>query len=530
MKIINLLLALFLTLYAVELSEEEKIFIKNHPEIKVGIDVKWHTLDAIDKNGEHVGIASDYLKIITKESGIKFKLVTLSSFDNTLDAIKEKKIDMISGVVKTDARSKYLVFTTPYISIPYYSFSRKDDPRYFKMSDLNGKKVTILKGFMISDWIKENYPAIRVVETLTIYDGLQMVYRNKASAFINDYPSTQYVLENTFLPNMGVNAPITNLSHVQIQMGIRDDYVVLKKIIDKVNASLSENNVERLRKKWFSDSKMSMLNFSNKELNWLDEHKEIKFTVDPMWLPFEGYDEKTMQFFGISNEILRMLSDRTGIDLKLVVSNSWSDAKQKMKNAEVQLLPVVSSKTLLSEYANLSKPYLCIPYVLYGYGSGENIESLRSIKNKKVAITDDSAVVIKYLKKSYPDIEVLVVDKREDLIKKLISHEADYFITDSASASYIISNNNINNIIGFVKLDMDYEPRIALSKSLGDTGLAIINKTIDSFSEDEVQSAYNKWIFVKTSDSEDDNRVLYIALLIFSLILAVLFVRFKLLK
>ena len=375
MKILALLITFFISSYAIELSEDEKQFIENHPEIKVGIDLKWQTLDAIDKNGNHIGIASDYLKIISRESGIKFKLVALDSFDDILKGIEDKKIDMISAFVQTASRDKYLIFSDPYISIPFDIFTRDDDPKYFNMEDLNGKKVVALKGFMINEWIKENYPAIRVVDAYTIYDGLEKVYRNEASAFISDYPSTAYVLENTFLPNMILNAPITELANVQIRMGIRKDYVILKEIINKTNASLSEEDVEHLREKWLSNSKISMLNFSSKETLWLDSHKEITFSADPSWLPFEGYDEKTMQFFGIANEILTMLSSRTGIKFKLIASTSWNDAKGKLKDNTIQMLPVVSSGDELQNYINLSEPYLSLPYMLYGFDNS-NLDSL----------------------------------------------------------------------------------------------------------------------------------------------------------
>ncbi len=525
MKILTILIALFISVYAIELSKDEKLFIQNHPEIKVGIDIKWQTIDAIDKNGNHVGIASDYLKIISRESGIMFKFIALDSFDNVLKSIQDKKIDMISGIVQTPSRDKYLKFSDPYISIPYDIFTRDDDPKYFNMKDLNGKKVVALKGFMINDWIKENYPAIRVVDSYTIYGGLEKVYRSEASAFINDYPSTAYVLENTFLPNMIVNAPITKLAHVQIRMGIRNDYAVLQKIINKINASLSEEDVERLRQKWLSNSRISMLNFSSKETLWLDSHKEITFSADPSWLPFEGYDEKTMQFFGIGNEILTIISSRTGITFKLIPSTSWNDAKEKLKDNRVQMLPTVSSSNDLQKYVNLSKPYLSLPYMLYGF-ENLNINSLSNIKNAKVAINEDSKVQ-KYLKDKYPDIEVIVVQNRENLINKLLNKEVDYFVTDSASASFLINNKNINNIIGLEKLNINYEPHIAISKELGETALKIINKAIEGLSEAEIKQAYNKWIFVKSSEDENNNIILMILSSIFVIILLILFVRAK---
>ncbi len=523
MKIIFIIFIIFvLNASSVNFSEEEKKFIKNHPIINIGIDAKWYTLDAIDNNGEHVGISSDYLKIISKESGLEFNLVAYDNFISTIQSLEEKKIDMISSIFKTKDRANHMIFTNPYISVPFYIYTKSTAPIIANLNSMNKNKVCVLKGYMIEDWLKQNYPSINVIEVYSIVDGLERVFRGEVSAFINDYPSTDYMLNNIFLPNIKLNAPVVQLSNVPIVMAIKPEYEILQSIINKINSNLSENDVEMLREKWFSNSKISMLNFSKKEKNWIDKHKEIIFSGDPDWLPFEGYDSSTMQFYGIANDILSIISQRTGIKFKLSQASTWEAAKQQIIDKKSQMLPTISKDKELKEYLNFSMPYMNINSIVYGVDGSFEPSSIKELSGKRVAIIKSSNIYDE-IRKNHKRIVVVGVDSVSDLVTLLIKKKVDYFITNEATALYVINSGDIIDIVGLLKLEMNYSPSIAISKDLGLDGVSVINKAIESISEREMKDIYDKWIFVEKN--EDNIDIKYLIFTFIFLILVFMFSR-----
>ncbi|MBL0708177.1 MAG: transporter substrate-binding domain-containing protein [Sulfurimonas sp.] len=527
MKIIFMVfVALILNASSIEFNNDEKNFIKNHPVIKVGIDLKFHTIDAIDWDGNHIGISSDYLKIITKESGLKFDLIALDSFDITLQKIKNKKIDMIAAIYKTEYKSKHLVYSDPYVSVPFYIYTKEETPTIKNLDNLDGSKICVLKGFMTALWLEKNYPNIRAVEALTIYDALEKVSRGEAVAFINDYASTSYSLKRVFLPNMKLNAPVIELNNVPIAMGVRPDYTILRDIINKINTNLSEKNVEKLRAKWFSNGKISMLNFSKKERIWIEKHSEIVFSADPNWLPFEGYNSTTAQYYGIANDILTIVSSRTGLKFKLLQASTWNEAKQQIKDGKSQMIPTISSVGELKDYLNVSEPYMKIPYLIYGIKNSFIPSSLKELAGKKVALIEDSSAY-KNIKKYYPNITRFPVENTQELFTLLTQGRVDYFISNRASASYAINSANIEDIIGLTELDMNYSPKIAISKKFGLEAISVIDKAIESISEEEIQDIYNKWIFVKANESRDKKIPIIFYIVTASIFLAGLFLLWK---
>ena len=65
-KYLLLLLLLCNTLFAnilINLTNEEKEFIKNNPVINVGAETNWPPFDYVE-NGKYKGMAKDYLEII----------------------------------------------------------------------------------------------------------------------------------------------------------------------------------------------------------------------------------------------------------------------------------------------------------------------------------------------------------------------------------------------------------------------------------------------------------------------------------
>lgn len=55
-------------------TEEELAFKEAHPVIRLGVDPKFVPFEFIDDDGEHKGIAADYLALISKKIGLQFEV------------------------------------------------------------------------------------------------------------------------------------------------------------------------------------------------------------------------------------------------------------------------------------------------------------------------------------------------------------------------------------------------------------------------------------------------------------------------
>lgn len=54
-----------------DLTQAKLDFIKNHPVIRLGIDPKFVPFEFIEENGDHTGIAADYLSLISERTDLQ---------------------------------------------------------------------------------------------------------------------------------------------------------------------------------------------------------------------------------------------------------------------------------------------------------------------------------------------------------------------------------------------------------------------------------------------------------------------------
>ena len=155
--------ALFLSLSAqntpdfnelsVKLTAEEKEWIESHGEITVALDPSWPPFEFLGPDGNLKGITPDYLDILEKRTGLKFRPITGLMWNSAYEKLKKHEIDMTTSVMETSDRKKFWSFTKPYINIPIMIFTRSDAPYISDMKELYGKRVAVVDGYATAELI-----------------------------------------------------------------------------------------------------------------------------------------------------------------------------------------------------------------------------------------------------------------------------------------------------------------------------------------------------------------------------------------
>ncbi|WP_315980673.1 transporter substrate-binding domain-containing protein [Aliamphritea spongicola] len=85
-------------------------------------------------------------------------------------------------------------FTRPYIRLPAVIVVRKDLDGPLNMRDLDGHKVVLIKGYASSEYVKENYPNLDVLEVPDLETGLRMVSYGLSDAIIATNAAALFIL------------------------------------------------------------------------------------------------------------------------------------------------------------------------------------------------------------------------------------------------------------------------------------------------------------------------------------------------
>jgi len=232
------------------LTQDEKKYIKDKKYIRVCIDPNMMPIESFDKNGDHIGMSADYLSLFASSTGASFKVIKTDSWSESLEFIKQKKCDMLSLAMQTNARKEFMSFTTAYMEIPLVVSTKIEVPFINGLKDLSGKKVGITKGDAYVEIIRKRFSDIEVVEVKDIDLGLKMLSDSELFAFIGPLTSVGFRFQNQYLGDLKIAGKIED--NLKLSVAVRIDEPFLHSILQKAVNSITPDQRRDILNKWVS--------------------------------------------------------------------------------------------------------------------------------------------------------------------------------------------------------------------------------------------------------------------------------------
>ncbi|MCC3860159.1 transporter substrate-binding domain-containing protein [Pseudemcibacter aquimaris] len=229
------------------LTEEERNWLDNNPIIRVASFPNIEPLEFVTPDGRISGITGTYLDILSELLGIRFEWVRNETWEQGFEMIKSGTADIISATTSTPERDEYLSYSDPYLSLNNMIFSIRGN-NYSSMQDLRGKKIAQVSNFAITDFLRNDYPDIEIIETETATDALNLVNDQQADAFI-----ASTLLVTPIIAQHSMDDIIaTGSSPYEIieTIGIRKDLTILSSVIKKAMASITAVEKATINNEW----------------------------------------------------------------------------------------------------------------------------------------------------------------------------------------------------------------------------------------------------------------------------------------
>ena len=509
---------------SVEFTQDEKKWIKSNPVVKLGADYKWPPFDFADASGKHTGLASEYIKLISKKSGLKFEVYP-GIWSDVLKSMQAKKYDGLSCAVETDERKKYLNFTLPYLSVPMVIVTTVDNKSIKTIDDLFGKSVSINRGSYIHEWLKNKYPQINLNLTTSNEASLEAVSLGKADAYVGNLAVSTYIMNKYLLNNLHIVEKLKDFE-TAVSVAIDKDNIILFNIIQKTLNSITSNEHQELKSRWkknlVEDEKLLKLELSKKQKDWIREHPVIRFVIDNHWKPIEYLSEDSKEFKGISSGYIELISKKTGIEFQRVYTQRWANSVEKIDAREADLYTCVATTESRKKVVNFSEPYLKMPQVFITDNDVDFIADIKELYGKKVVLVE-GYYITEMVKKEHPEIVVLEVKTITEAFEALTKKDAFAYIDMLSIASYFIQKEGFSNLKISGMSEYRSEFSMALRNDWANEGIEIINKALESITEEEKSEIYNKWMRVHYDKDVDYTLLWQIAGIFILLIMASLF-------
>lgn len=231
------------------LTKQERAWVEAHGgRITIGTLKNIPIYSDVDKNGNPVGIIPDYTKLIEEKLGVTFHSYPGETWSALIDDLYEKKVDVVPGLNYTEARAEKILFTSPYTEAPYtiISKSRDIDDAFLKKAE--NLRIVIPQKFAVGKFIEQRYPQLRLIEKETIHACIMAVAFDEVDVTFASVAVASHMIDIHDLTALHFS-PLPDYKN-EHRFGIRRDAPVLRTILDKGIALITEAEHKRIHQKW----------------------------------------------------------------------------------------------------------------------------------------------------------------------------------------------------------------------------------------------------------------------------------------
>jgi PAS domain S-box-containing protein len=233
---------------AIELSEDERRWLGEHPVVRVAPDPKYAPYEFFDQHDNFLGVSADYIEVLENELNIEFRILHTADWNESLRLIKSDRADVFSTVKDTAERRKFLNFTRPYITTPTVIIVRSNDLNHYDLDKLAGKKVGIISGYATADHLASKYPDIRLTPINDLPSALELLSNGVLDAVVEGLGTISFYIREKKISNLRI-AGTTNLN-LKYSMATRKDWPVLAGLIDRVLQNISPAEHLEIQNRW----------------------------------------------------------------------------------------------------------------------------------------------------------------------------------------------------------------------------------------------------------------------------------------
>jgi len=512
-----------------QLNTAQQQWLKAHPVIRVGIDPDFAPYEYVNYHKQYRGVSSDFIKELSSLLNITFKVIPDLSWQQVVDGVRNKRIDMLAAVTPTPERKKFLKFTQPYIKYQVVIVSQTGHD-FNELSNLKGKRVALVRGYAATELILKKQPDIIPVYVDTVLDGLKAVAEGSAIVVVGDAGTASYKMREFGLTSLKITK-FLDLKVDGLAMAVRDDWSELAGILNLALASISEQRHHEIINHWLTTTESSTptVSLTPHEKAFIQAHPDIRLGIDPEFIPFEFMDANGI-YSGMASDYIKLLNQRLGLNMRVAYSENWKEAVQRAKKRQLDVLPSVGITDERKHYFLFSKAYIYFHRVVITRIDAPFISGLDDIANQRVAVQSNSS------HEGYLRDHSQIIPQRyatlQTSLEAVSSGKADAFVGNLASTIYWIRKLNMTNL----------KIAASIESPIGKEGLhfavrndwpelvSIINKGLATISQAEIERISRKWVDVKVDKVMDYSMAWKVGLLLLALVLLVLLWNVKIRK
>ncbi|MCP5381824.1 MAG: transporter substrate-binding domain-containing protein [Kordiimonadaceae bacterium] len=487
-----------------KLSAEEQAWIKAHPVITAA-NPEDSAPFSLTRGGKVQGIAAEYLELVASKIGLKVEFAKEGSWTSMMQMLRAGEIDLIHSSLMDDERDAYISFTQPYLRVPVVNMGRAGTAHLNSIDDLSGKRIGLIRGYVLTYAYRNKYPGLDYVEFDNITDALKALSASNIDVFTGNVVAINYSILQNFIPDLEVIGPdfVLDVNTLDHRFGALKKNAILIDILKKGMAAVSDKEFMEISEKWQSNRAIltsDVLDLTADERAWLSSHKVINTAVDPSQIPLEFVNSKG-EIEGVTGAYLDKIAEKLNVTFKWVGNPTFADGMEQIKKGEADIITLLSATKERRQYLNFTDPYFNVSYIIFARDDEPIYRNMDALGGHSVALVKGFANTT-MVKSRYPDIEVIETPSIPDALRLVANGGADAYIGSMPLATYYISAEALTNMTIVGETEFRNDNAIGIRNDLPLLASAM-QKALQSISIQERTEISRNWLGMTAAPTVD---------------------------
>ncbi len=476
-----------------ELTPAERRWLEAHPRVRFAVDPGFAPFEFLSDEGHFCGMAADFVGLLAHKTGLEFTLVKHATWSESIQALRDREIDMLPCIGYSEERAQFISYGTPYLNFARVIVTRIEAPIQ-ALADLVDRRVGIQADSSHHAFLRE-HTAIEPQLYRTFEECVLAVSKGELDATIGNLAVTTRAVQELALTNVKL-AAYASAEPQSLAVGVRSDWPELTSIIDRALASVTAKERSAILANWLPipAAASENIDLTQAEREWLLMHPRIRVAWDHEWAPIEfAGPDGTPQ--GISMEYLRAIESILGVKFDTSLATDWQETYAKLERREIDMSSCLAITPERLEHLDFTDTYLTSPVVLFGRGNLPYIRQMSELQGLKLAVVKDYATD-EWITRDFPEMGIVRARSIGDAFRLVIQGDVDVFAGSILPGNYYLSRLRHHDIKIVGETPYAYKLRMAVRKDWP-LFAGILRKALRSLPEVERNAFYRKWVWLR---------------------------------
>ncbi|TNE99034.1 MAG: transporter substrate-binding domain-containing protein, partial [Gammaproteobacteria bacterium] len=488
------------------LTSKQRGYLNDLGPVRVGL-MRDYAPFSFKDGGKLQGLTVDVLDRLADLTGLQV-IPVAGQWSELFAMLKSGQIDVLANMSKNQAREVFTRFTEPYHSIPNVAFTLDETLEFNGLESLRGYTIALGSDIYYEDQV------VRILgndaRVFSTQEAMfQALSRGDVDAVLAALPNGNFWIRELQIPGVHIagELKLNGQSGEDLRFGVTRPEAPLADILNQALSAISATEMRTIENRWLGASfnrnlrQTGEIELSPGEKEWLEQrHSALTYCIDNDWLPLEGLDSSG-HHVGLSAEVLRLFTERSGIQFNRVPTRSWPEALEAAQSRTCDLLSLAMKTPERSRYLDFTEPYVQVPNIVLGRIEAPFIESVAELRDKPVGVVQGYAF-LELLRNRYPALQLHEVSDEKEGLRLLQEGKLAGYVTTLATASYHMQDMGLADLKVIGRIPADWSLSVAVRNDQP-VLLGILQKLVDSITPSERSELEGYWRNIHIEQSVD---------------------------